>query len=317
MPKVSIIVPIYKVEDYLHKCINSVLNQTYQDWELLLIDDGSPDNSGTICDEYAKLEPKLRVFHKENGGVSSARNTGIQAAKGDWIMFLDADDWISEDCLEVCINEVTENNLDAIQFSFNKVFSDGRTIPQHKTTTPIFSPKQYLDNGNFNVCVWGGLYRHSIIERSRLLFDTNLNLAEDQVFVINFFKKASRLKYINEPMYFYYQNEFSATHNQKSKDLIEACTALTHLSEEWSPAKFYIDTMCIVLMTEIINNQDTPLSTIRDIYNDLSPKEISKRVSKSCYSFFKLSALSPLFSANILSLYFRFRKAINIFRNNN
>lgn len=99
MPKVSIIVPVYKAEKYLNRCIDSILAQTFTDWELLLIDDGSTDRSGDICDEYAKKDTRIRVFHKENGGVSSARNLGLDSAQGEWVTFIDADDYILPDFL--------------------------------------------------------------------------------------------------------------------------------------------------------------------------------------------------------------------------
>ena len=93
MPKVSIIVPIYKAEKYLHRCVDSIIAQTFTDWELLLVDDGSPDRSGEICDEYTGRDNRIRVIHKENGGVSSARNAGLDVAKGQWVVFVDSDDW--------------------------------------------------------------------------------------------------------------------------------------------------------------------------------------------------------------------------------
>ena len=97
MPKLSIIVPVYKVEQYINKCIDSILNQTFTDFELILVDDGSPDNCGKICDEYAQKDERVRVIHKENGGVSSARNLGIDEAKGEYVSFIDPDDWIDLD----------------------------------------------------------------------------------------------------------------------------------------------------------------------------------------------------------------------------
>ena len=109
MPLVSIIVPVYKAEQWLHRCVDSILAQTMTDFELLLIDDGSPDKSGEICDEYAAKDNRVRVFHKENGGVSSARNLGLDNAVGDFVMFVDSDDWIVSDCLELCIKEIFEN----------------------------------------------------------------------------------------------------------------------------------------------------------------------------------------------------------------
>lgn len=96
-PKISVIVPVYKVEKYLRACIDSILAQTFTDFELILIDDGSPDNCGAICDEYAEKDARIRVFHKENGGVSSARNLGIERSRGEWIAFVDSDDWVESD----------------------------------------------------------------------------------------------------------------------------------------------------------------------------------------------------------------------------
>jgi len=99
-PQISIIVPVYKVEDYLQRCIDSILEQTFTNWELILIDDGSPDKSGKICDEYAQRDNRVRVFHKENGGVSAARNEGLIQAKGEWITFIDSDDYVDKTFLE-------------------------------------------------------------------------------------------------------------------------------------------------------------------------------------------------------------------------
>ena len=100
MPLVSVIVPVYKVENVSHYCIDSILNQTFMDFELILIDDGSPDNSGKICDEYAKIDSRVKVVHKENEGVSAARNAGLELAKGKYICFVDSDDYIQRDYLE-------------------------------------------------------------------------------------------------------------------------------------------------------------------------------------------------------------------------
>ena len=105
IPKISVIVPVYNTEKFLQRCIDSVLAQTYQDFELLLIDDGSKDSSDTICDEYAAQDTRVKVFHKENGGVSSARNVGLDNARGEWITFVDSDDYIEENYLQTFILE--------------------------------------------------------------------------------------------------------------------------------------------------------------------------------------------------------------------
>ena len=120
-PTISVIVPVYNAEKYLHRCIDSVLAQTYKDFELLLIDDGSKDSSGTICDEYAAQDARVKVFHKENGGVSSARNVGLDHARGEWIMHLDGDDWIEHDMLERLIQKgyFSKGSLEVLFLSYS------------------------------------------------------------------------------------------------------------------------------------------------------------------------------------------------------
>ena len=109
MPRLSVIVPVYKVEKYIHKCVDSILNQTFTDFELILVDDGSPDNCGRICDEYAEKDSRVRVIHKKNGGVSDARNVGVVESKGDYISFVDPDDWIETNALEQIWNKAEAN----------------------------------------------------------------------------------------------------------------------------------------------------------------------------------------------------------------
>ena len=136
-PKISIIVPVYKVEKYIHKCIDSILNQTFKDFELILVDDGSPDNCGKICDEYAKKDSRVIVIHKENGGLSSARNSGLDIARGDYIGFVDSDDYIENDMYELLYNLCEENNCDIsscssiIHFPNKKVINGGHELIIH------------------------------------------------------------------------------------------------------------------------------------------------------------------------------------------
>ena len=112
--KVSIIVPVYNIENYIRVCVESILAQTYESFELILVDDGSKDNSGILCDEYAAIDSRVKVIHKENGGVSSARNTGLQQAKGKWIMYVDGDDWIEPDMIESLIEAAKATEADLV-----------------------------------------------------------------------------------------------------------------------------------------------------------------------------------------------------------
>ena len=124
---VSIIVPVYKVEPYLRQCLDSALAQTHRDIEVIVVDDGSPDGCPTICDEYAAADPRVRVIHQANGGISVARNAALDAARGDWIMFLDGDDWLEPKLVQTVLAVVHEREADLVVFDFDQVFDDGRT----------------------------------------------------------------------------------------------------------------------------------------------------------------------------------------------
>lgn len=118
LPKVSIIIPVYKAESYLHRCIDSILAQTFADWELLLIDDGSPDRSGDICDEYAVKDKRIRVYHKKNGGVSSARQKGLDMARGEYVIHVDPDDWVEPSMLTELFAKAKAENADMVICDF-------------------------------------------------------------------------------------------------------------------------------------------------------------------------------------------------------
>ena len=149
--KISIIVPVYNVERFLRKCIDCILAQTFIDFELLLINDGSKDNSGAICDEYGAKDSRIRVFHKKNGGVSSARNLGLDNAKGEWVIFMDADDfWCDNTILEQLYSNAIEYNIDIVRGEYKAVDSEGnllfeRPIPSKKMefANTVLSPSRF------------------------------------------------------------------------------------------------------------------------------------------------------------------------------
>ena len=124
-PKISVIVPVYKAEKYLHRCVDSIIAQTFTDWELLLVDDGSPDKSGEICDGYSRHDGRIMVYHKNNGGVSTARQTGIDKAIGDYTIHVDPDDWIEPTMLEELYHKATDNNADMVICDFVFEYKSG------------------------------------------------------------------------------------------------------------------------------------------------------------------------------------------------
>lgn len=196
-PTISVIVPVYNTEKYLPRCIESVLAQTFVDWEMLLIDDGSTDASGSICDEYAAKDERIRVFHKENGGVSSARNLGLDNARGEWITFVDADDYIEENFLKSF-----EGNLDADLVVGNMIICEAGKSPSDIDAHIVpgkYCPIQSVLKGNLTKTVfcapWGKLFRNDGIRDLR--FDVGMTICEDTKFVYNYIAKAKDMRILS------------------------------------------------------------------------------------------------------------------------
>ena len=165
---ISVIIPVYNVEPYLRKCLDSVVNQTYKDLEILIIDDGSTDGSGAVCDEYADADERIRVFHTENRGLSCARNLGLDEAKGEWIGFVDSDDWIEPDMYEVLIDRALETGADVVECGVYREYPD-KAIENRKKSfmfADVGAVHALLRGENFNT-VWNKLWRYKSLEAIR------------------------------------------------------------------------------------------------------------------------------------------------------
>ena len=192
-PKISVIVPVYNVEQYLRRCIDSILSQTFSDFELLLIDDGSKDKSGDICDEYAAKDARIRVFHKVNGGVSSARNLGLVKANGEFIFFVDSDDYLDNTHLENYSKDI--DNFDLIFQGYKLVDETTGKILEKKTFHEIETldfessmnvMEQIFSIGNFFGPTWNKIFRASIISENEIKFKEDVNLREDEIFTFSY-----------------------------------------------------------------------------------------------------------------------------------
>ena len=208
-PKISIIVPVYKVEPYIHKCIDSILNQTFRDFELILVDDGSPDNCGKICDEYASKDERIVVIHKENGGQASARNKGIDIAKGDFIGFVDSDDWIESDMYEILYDICSNRNCDiancssTIYFKDRTVINGGHPLIVHNRNEAM---KTMLEGKLYDEVVWTKLIRRELLNGIR--FNENI-IYEDTDFTYRVIDKADRVGCIGKAKYNYIKRDGS------------------------------------------------------------------------------------------------------------
>lgn len=220
MPKLSVIVPVYKVESYIHQCIDSILNQTFTDFELILVDDGSPDKCGEICDKYAKKDSRIKVLHKENGGLSDARNFGIDVAKGDYITFVDSDDDIDRNMYQDMVCHLEKNNLDIICCDTYLVRGNKKKFKPRYDSDKIFNKNEAIIevlNGTLDNAAWNKIYKRYLFENIRY---PKGRIYEDVATTYKLFYLANKIGYLKKPYYFYYKRKGSivaSAFNSKSR----------------------------------------------------------------------------------------------------
>lgn len=238
--KISVIVPIYNVEPYLRQCLDSIVSQTYRNLEIILIDDGSPDNCGAICDEYAANDPRVTVIHKQNGGLSAARNDGIAQAAGDWIAFVDSDDWCEHDYYEQMLRSAQQNDADLIfAYGYYVDYPDRvkkvRTFPKcfaakDEESLELLTVKTLLPGKSCGVAFgypWDKLYRKESIIKNQILFDESQKAWEDCWFNFRYFDRASKIVCVPAVGYHYRQTVSSITRGYNSKALVTMCNVIS------------------------------------------------------------------------------------------
>ena len=211
---VSIIVPVYNAEKYLKRCLESIINQTYKNIEVILVDDGSVDKSPEICDEYKELDNRVKVIHKENGGASSARNIGLDAVNGEFVCFVDSDDWIEKNMIEVLLKKLKESNVDIVRCNtceLDNQVKESWTETRDKVIDNVL-------NGNISAYVYLLIVKYEIVKNIR--FNENILLMEDTLFLLNILIKECKINFINEKLYHYEMNNGGltlSTRNAKNK----------------------------------------------------------------------------------------------------
>ena len=214
-PVISVIVPVYKVEKYIHRCLDSIVAQTYTHWECILVDDGSPDTSGQICDEYAMMDERFKVIHQNNAGVSAARNTGLAIANGEWFSFIDSDDWIEPNTYEVAYNRAIKEEVDMIQWGC--VYESGKKKKTKVFKEEIITKKNILSH--WEPSMWNKLVSSKLINDHKISFPKGIKLSEDRYFSFMCFINAHKCLSIKNVFYHYQANVTSATHSV-TKDMI-------------------------------------------------------------------------------------------------
>ena len=226
-PLVSIVVPIYNVEKYLDRCIESIVKQTYQNIEIILVDDGSPDHCPAMCDEWAGKDARIKVVHKQNAGLGMARNTGMDHAEGKYIFFFDSDDYVDCTIVEKCVASAEQNEADAVVFGRCDVYDDGRVSPKKITSSKLFFHEEEIKNEllpgmftykmGFGVSVWGKMYRFEAFKKLGIRFVSEREIiSEDAYFALVFFSKIQIVSIVPEALYFYYKRGTSLSRMYKA-----------------------------------------------------------------------------------------------------
>lgn len=203
MSMVSVIVPVYKVESYLDRCVQSILCQSFSDFELILVDDGSPDNCGKICDEYARKDSRIKVIHKKNGGLSEARNYGIDSATGEWLFFLDSDDWIHPQTIEKLYEAAVENNVSVSMCGYSETNGESPAVDVSEKAEMWLPKELYLKHRITSTIACAKLYKKECFKNIRYPIG---KLHEDEFVTYRVLFEQEKIAFIDQPYYAYFIN---------------------------------------------------------------------------------------------------------------
>lgn len=294
MAEISIIVPVYQVEKYIRQCVDSILAQTFTDFELILVDDGSTDNSGKICDEYAQKDKRITTLHKENGGLSDARNYGLDQADGKYFMFVDSDDYIAPDMAECLHKAIIKENADIVACNFCCVSENGETDFSTENKAEILSGSEIFYNRKnernygFWTVAWNKLYKSETFKNIKFRFG---KYHEDEFWANDIYRFNIKVVAISESLYYYRQRNDSIMGNSdiaKCFDIIEAFqerTAVYLKKEKYSSQAYKVLIYSLEYLCEskkLIKNEDDKKHFIqvekltKDIINELKKRKLSK-----------------------------------------
>lgn len=276
---ISVIIPVYNVENYLEKCINSVINQTYKNLEIVLVDDGSKDSSGDICDKYSNIDSRVSVIHKPNGGLSSARNAALDICKGDYILFVDSDDWIRLQMVEVMLAAIDKNNADIAICGFGSdtagKLRNNDIVSEHLCLSNKELMKEYVTTRNVRPIVCNKLYSKELFDDIRFC----LGITHEDIYMLHeVLGKCEKAVYVKQTLYYQFVRTGSITQSKVTKKdftLLEAADRLNRYYSEHYPdlVKYTVAKKandCAVLMSRIFVDFD--YKNKKDIYKEL--KEI-------------------------------------------
>lgn len=306
---ISVIVPVFNVEMYLSKCITSILDQTYKNIEVILVNDGSTDDSGSICDQYAKKDNRIKVIHKKNNGVSHARNIGIDKSNGKWITFVDSDDWIEDNYLEMLLKEAKSQDVDIVLCGHNKVWENNIEKINQMADSRIYNSREYLIK-TLNPQTGFGFCHMKLIKReciNEIRFNENLVVCEDALFNMQISKNIEKAYFCSDRLYNYRNNSNSVVkkydENYENKYLKAIKIIKQHLINDFGENEIlqnYYNFVAFHLMLVVVNYCYHPKNKthnkrklLKEVCNN---KEFKEGIKKSNYENLSLTRKITLFT---------------------
>lgn len=248
--KISVIVPVYNVEKQLDRCIASIVNQTYANLQIILIDDGSTDDCGIICDKWACQDSRISVIHQKNAGVGNARNTGLDFAQGEYVAFVDADDYICSEMYSIltdsaertcadqaccCVNNVYSTSTKEEKHAFGDDVLSGPATIQSELIISLLNPEQANGKATLLQPLWNKLYSRNLIEQNGIRFDAELTYAEDWLFNVNFYRHAKCVAFVPDCLYYYDRTTEGSLSKKFRWDGFDQSVKIRNYEKEWFP----------------------------------------------------------------------------------
>lgn len=295
-PLISIIIPVYKVEKYLEKCIKSVLDQTYKNIQIILVDDGSPDNCGNICDNYAKIDNRIEVIHKANGGLSEARNVGLKVARGEYIGFVDSDDYVSNEMFENLYNTLISNDVDVSICNFYTVINNKNIIKNADNGVEIYNKleilKEILLDKKIQSYAWNKLYKRELFKDIEYPVGKKY---EDIGTTFYILEKCNKIAVSGSPEYYYITRGDSIVNNNTEGTVIDYISLISdrydYIDKKYKELKkyndYYITKTLITAYTDayyLKNNSEEFLKILNNFFNKV--KDIFKNNEEDIISLF-------------------------------
>mgnify|MGYP005755850435 CR=1 FL=1 len=240
MEKISIIIPIYNAEKYLYQCLNSIKEQTYTNIEVLMINDGSTDNSETICKEFLN-DSRFCLINKKNGGVSSARNLGINRCNGEYVLFVDSDDWCHKELLKQAVQNI--KSYDMLCFAYYKAYKNKNIYEELKVNENANIRDEILINKLIGGYLWNKLFSTNIIKEHGIKFNESITYCEDLIFIIQYIKYVKKVNYINKALYYYRVRKNSVSNDFYNNKNISILNAYELLINEYNECDFFVSNL--------------------------------------------------------------------------